>query len=142
MKRDRHTAIPIPRPGAKLSSKHVALPALRASAGIADALSTMLASSRIFSVIRSDAHGRMRRRRVARIRNASGKKKVFAMPAKTKPPEPAPESILSLTYRGALPEILRKIADEIEFGSATAEHFTSRVSRDVYELSATIHLMK
>lgn len=56
------------------------------------------------------------------------------------PPTPADESVLSLIYRGALPEILRRIATEIESGNADAEHFSTRVTRDVFELSATINL--
>jgi hypothetical protein len=50
------------------------------------------------------------------------------------------ESVLALTYRGALPEMLRAIATEIESGRADAEHFTSRVTRETFELSALINL--
>jgi hypothetical protein len=56
-------------------------------------------------------------------------------------PGPLAENVLSLTYRGALPEILRAIADQIDDSHATAEHFTARVTRDVFELQATIHLV-
>jgi len=57
------------------------------------------------------------------------------------PVEPA-ESVFSLSFRGALPDILRAIATEIETGVATAEHFTSRVSRGQFELSVVINLGK
>jgi hypothetical protein len=52
-----------------------------------------------------------------------------------------PENVLSLVYRGALPEILRAIATELESASANAEHFTSRVCRDTFELSVLITLI-
>lgn len=55
----------------------------------------------------------------------------------TKPKE---ESILSLSYRGALPEILRKIADQLENGNAHGQSFTCRVGTETFELSATISL--
>lgn len=56
--------------------------------------------------------------------------------------KPADNNVLSLTFRGALPEILRMIADQIENGRATAESFASVVTRDQFELRATIHLNK
>lgn len=52
-----------------------------------------------------------------------------------------PESVLSLSYRGALPDILRAIASQIEDGHARAESFTARVSRDSFELQAMIDLI-
>lgn len=64
-------------------------------------------------------------------------------PPPTPPPEkppPKPESIFSLTFHGALPEILRAMASELENGSAAADNFTSVVGRDTYELRAVIHL--
>lgn len=61
---------------------------------------------------------------------------------KENPPlaEPKPESVLSLAARGALPEILRKIADEIDANRATAEQFACTVGRENFELRCTIHL--
>lgn len=58
------------------------------------------------------------------------------------PPAEGAESVFSLSFRGALPDILRAIATEIETGTATAEHFTSRVSRGQFELTVVINLGK
>lgn len=55
--------------------------------------------------------------------------------------EPTPENVLSLTYRGALPEILRTITVQLENGSAIAAHFTARVSHGTFELSTAINLI-
>lgn len=63
-----------------------------------------------------------------------------AEPEPEQPAAPTPENILSLVYRGALPEILRAIATQIDEGHASAENFTARVSREAFELQATIHL--
>lgn len=60
----------------------------------------------------------------------------------SKPKDPMGIHVLSLAYEGSLASVLRLIADQIEHGSATAEEFTVRVGRDVFELVAKIHLNK
>lgn len=51
------------------------------------------------------------------------------------------ESALSLIYRGALPDILRLIAHQLEQGNAEAEHFSARVGQGSFDLQATITLL-
>jgi hypothetical protein len=50
------------------------------------------------------------------------------------------QHVLSLSYRGALPDILRLLADKLESSECTAEHFTARVARETFEISASINL--
>lgn len=54
------------------------------------------------------------------------------------PAQQPAESVFSLTYRSALPEMLRQIADELERGSAIADHFSSSVGRESFELRIVI----
>lgn len=56
-------------------------------------------------------------------------------------PEPLTENALSLLYRGALPEILRTIARQLEAGNAEAENFSARVGQGSFHLSAAITLL-
>jgi hypothetical protein len=58
----------------------------------------------------------------------------------TRKPADLAENGLSLIYRGALPEILREIARQIDEGNASAEHFSARVGRESFDLQATISL--
>jgi len=51
----------------------------------------------------------------------------------TTKPTPPQESALKLTYRGALPDILRLIATELENGNAHAEDFTNKSVEDISE---------
>lgn len=50
----------------------------------------------------------------------------------------AAESCLALSYRGALPEILRAIATELDAKRAFADHFITKATNDSFELSAFI----
>ena len=56
-------------------------------------------------------------------------------------PPVLPDNALSLLYRGALPEILRMIAQQLDEGSVEAEHFSARVGQGSFDLQATITIL-
>jgi len=53
---------------------------------------------------------------------------------------PLEDHVLSLACSGELSKTLRLIADKIDSGEANAATFTVKVSADVMELAALLHL--
>jgi hypothetical protein len=59
---------------------------------------------------------------------------------KTSPPTPAAPGLLSLSYEGKLPEILRLLAEQIDAGRAKAERVTWNLTEDRLEFGASLDM--
>ena len=53
-----------------------------------------------------------------------------------------PNSFFDLSFRGALPEILRALAAKLEAGEVQAEQFDWRLSKDRLEFTARIDMLR
>jgi wyosine [tRNA(Phe)-imidazoG37] synthetase (radical SAM superfamily) len=58
----------------------------------------------------------------------------------SKPSVKPEHNALSLSCEGAVPKLLREMADRIDAGHATAEQITTVVTRDVLRLEVTLSL--
>lgn len=58
----------------------------------------------------------------------------------TPAPAPSPDTFFDLSFAGALPKILRQLADRIESRDCEAAEFTWRLNKERLEFTASIDM--